>query len=76
MLVARERGRGEVDRSCWQVPPRPALEPHRPGGWPDQAGDAAAVVDLPDPDSPTRPSASPAETEKLTSSTAWRDWPA
>jgi hypothetical protein len=31
------------------------------------------VIDLPDPDSPTRPSTSPRASEKLTSSTAFTD---
>src|SRR5438034_4353931 len=41
----------------------------RPGGWTRRMIDSA-VTDLPLPDSPTRPSVSPARISKLTSSTA------
>ena len=35
---------------------------------------ARPVVDLPHPDSPTRPRVSPAATSRLTSETAWTRW--
>jgi hypothetical protein len=48
-----------------------ALEVDVPGGGVEQPHDVRPVVDLPQPDSPTRPTVSPALTVKLTPSTAW-----
>jgi hypothetical protein len=47
-----------------------ALEDHLAAGRLEQRGDQRPVVDLPQPDSPTRPSVSPVRTAKSIPSTA------